>query len=105
MAVDHRKVALFQCDYSKFSEQHISDDFRKLSLQDLYDKNLSISYKFDKFFHRVNYTVQEHVSFKKVNKQQLKLRSKPWVTLYIQNLIKHRDKLLRKLQIFAFYCY
>ena len=57
MAVDHPKVALFQCDYSKFSEQHILDDFRKLSFEDLYDRNLSISYKFDKFFDRVNYTV------------------------------------------------
>ena len=35
---------------------------------------------------------------KEVNKQQLKPRSKPWVTPYIQNLIKHRDKLLSKLR-------
>ena len=31
-------------------------------------------------------------------KKQLKLRSKPSVTPYIQNLVKHRDKLLRKLR-------
>ena len=73
------------------------DDFKKLFWEDLYDENLRINYKFDKSFEKVNYTVQEHVPLKKVNKQQLKLRSKSWVTPYIQNLIKHRDKLLRKL--------
>ena len=33
-----------------------------------------------------------------MNKKQLKLRSKPWVNSYIQKLIKHREKLLRKLR-------
>ena len=98
IAMDYRKVALFQHDYSKFSEERFLDDFKKLSLEDLYDENLNINYKFDKFFDRVNYTVQEHVPLKKVNRKQLKLRSRPWVTPYIQNLIKHRDKLLRKLR-------
>ena len=35
---------------------------------------------------------------KKVNKKQLKLRLKPWVNSHIQKLIKHREKLLRKLR-------
>ena len=98
IAMDYRKVALFQRDYSKFSEERFLDDFKKLSWEDLYDENLNVNYKFDKFFDRVNYTVQEHVPLKKVYKQQLKLRFKPWVTPYIQNLIKHRGKLLRKLR-------
>ena len=32
-----------------------------------------------------------------MNKEDLKLHKKPWVTLKIQKLIKYRDKLLRKL--------
>ena len=31
MAVDYRKVALFQRDYSKFSEERFSDDFKNFS--------------------------------------------------------------------------
>ena len=77
IAMDYRKVALFQRNYSKFSEERFLDDFKKLFWEDLHDENLNINYKFDKFFDRVNYTVQEHVPLKKVNKQQLKLRSKP----------------------------
>ena len=59
-----RKVALFQHDYSKFSEERFLDDFKKLSWEDLYDENLNINYKFDKFFGRVNYTVHDHVPLK-----------------------------------------
>ena len=39
----------------------------------------------------------EHAPLKKVNKKQLKLKTKPWVKPHIQKLIKYRDKLLRKL--------
>ena len=35
---------------------------------------------------------------KKVTLKQLKLRSKPWIDSHIQKLIKHRDRLLRKLR-------
>ena len=55
--------------------QLFSDDFKNLSWEDLYDENLSINYKFDNLFGRVNYTVQEHVPLKKVNEQQLNLIS------------------------------
>ena len=72
-AMDYRKVALFQRDYSNFSEERVLDDFKKLSWEDLFDENLNINYKFDKFFDIVNYIVQEHVPLRKVNKQQLKL--------------------------------
>ena len=34
---------------------------------------------------------------KKMNKRDLKLHEKPWITSKIQKLIKHWDKLLRKL--------
>ena len=57
IAMDYRKVALFQCDCSKFSEERFLDDFKKLSWEDLYDENLNLNYKFDKFFDIANYTV------------------------------------------------
>ena len=40
----------------------------------------------------------KHAPLKKVNKKQLRLRSKPWVTSHKQKLTKHRDKLLKKLK-------
>ena len=73
--------------------------FNKLSWKDsLNNQNLNINVKFDIFYDKVHSTVIHHAPMKKVNKKQLKLRSKPWITLHIQKLIKHRDKLLRKLK-------
>ena len=98
VTIDYRNVTLFQHDYSKFSEQAFVNSFNKLSWDDINDVNLNINNKFDKFYEKVHHTVIEHVPLKKVNKKQLKLRLKPWVNSHIQKLIKHREKLLRKLR-------
>ena len=49
IAMDCSKVALFQHDYSKFSEERFLDDFKKLSWEDLYDENLN-RFGIDNFF-------------------------------------------------------
>ena len=98
-AVDYKKCSLFQYYYSKFSEHLFLDDFKKLSWEDTLDnQNLNINVKFDRFYEKVYSTVIHHAPMKKVNKKKLKLRSKPWITPHIQTLIKHKDKLLRKLK-------
>ena len=87
-AVDYKNCSLFQYDYSKFSEHLFLDDFKKLSWEDtLNNQNLNIDVKFDRFYEKVYSTVIHHAPMKKVNKKQLKLRSKPWITSHIQKLI------------------
>ena len=49
-------------------------------------------------YQKVYTAVIEHAPLKKVNKKQVKLKTKPWVNRYIQKLIKYRNKLLRKLR-------
>ena len=98
-AVDQKNCYLLQYDYSNFSENLFLDDFKKLSWEDIVDnQNSNINVKFGRFYEEVYSTAIHHAPLKKVNKKQLKLQSKPWVTLHIQKLIKHRDKLLRKLK-------
>ena len=82
-AVDYKNRSLFQYDYSKFSEHLFLDDFKKLSWEDiLYNRNSNINVKFDGFYEKVYSIVIHHAPLKKVNKKQLKLRSKPWVFTY-----------------------
>ena len=79
-AVDYKNCSLFQYDYSKLSEHLFLDDFKKLSWEDIvHDQNSNINVKFDTFYEKVYCTVIHHASLKKVNKKQLKLRSKPLV--------------------------
>ena len=99
VAVAYKNCSLFQYDYSKFSEHLFLEDFKKLPWDDiLNNQNLNINVQFDGFYDKIHSTVIHHAPLKKVNKKQLKLRSKPWVTPHIQKLIKHRDRLLRKLK-------
>ena len=98
ITVNYRTSSLFQHDYSKFNESSFINDFNELTWNEMDDENIDINHKFNSFYEKVNATVVQHVPLKKVNHKQLKLRSKPWVNLHIQKLIKHRDRLLRKLR-------
>ena len=64
----------------------------------LNNQNSNINAISDRFYKKVCFTVSHHAPMKKVNKKQLKFRSKPRVTPHIQKPIKHRDKVLRKLK-------
>ena len=92
ITVDYRTCSLFQYDYSKFNESSFINDFNELTWNEMDDENIDINHKFNSFY------VVQHVSLKKVNHKQLKLRSKPWVNLHIQKMINHRDRLLDKLR-------
>ena len=63
----------------------------------LHDTSMSIDSKFDNFYVSLSSYVDHHAPIKKMNKKDLKLHAKPWVTPKIYRLIKYRDKLLHKL--------
>ena len=44
----------------------------------------------------MNEILDTHVPLKKLNKKELRLQAKPWITPGIVKSIKRRDKLLRK---------
>ena len=53
-------------------------------------------HSFDKFYGKVGEILDKYVPLKKVNKKQMRLEAKPWITRGILKSIKRRDKLLRK---------
>ena len=54
------------------------------------------NYSFDNFISTVNSVLDKHMPWKKMNKKDFKLESKPWITRGILISIKRRDTLLRK---------
>ena len=52
-----------------------------------------INHSFDSFDKKVNEILEKHVPLKKLNKKQLRLQSKPWITPGIVKSIKRRDNL------------
>ena len=55
-----------------------------------------VNSKFDDFLWRVEGCVDRHAPLKKLNKKQIKLKSKPWINGYILKMINHRERLFRK---------
>ena len=66
-------------------------DWHEVLSAELMDTNHS----FDRFDKKVSEIVDRYVPLKKVNKKELRLQTKPWITPGIIKSIKRRDKLLR----------
>ena len=95
--IDHKRCSFSKRDFSKFDEQKFVDSFAGNNLDFLAVRELSLNQKFDLFYQNLSSHVEHHAPSKKMNKRDLKLHEKPWITSKIQKLIKHRDKLLHKL--------
>ena len=95
--IDHKGCSFSKRDFSKFDEQKFVDGFAGKNLDFLADRELSLNRKFDLFCQNLSSHVEHHGPLKKLNKRDLKLHQKLWITSKIHKLIKHRDKLLCKL--------
>ena len=54
------------------------------------------NHSFKQFNEKVNEILDKHMPWRKLNKKEMRLQAKPWLTKGILNSIKRRDKLLRK---------
>ena len=53
-------------------------------------------HSFQRFNDKINEILDKHMPWRKLNKKEIRLQTKPWITNGILNSIKRRDKLLRK---------
>ena len=51
---------------------------------------------YNDFINKIDNCVNMHAPMKKLNLNDLKLKSKPWISRYLAKLIEHRNKLFRK---------
>ena len=54
------------------------------------------NHSFQRFDKKVNEILDKHMPWRKLNKKEISIQSKPWITQGILNSIKRRDKLLCK---------
>ena len=92
-----RKSKIYERNFKNFSEQEFTDtmevtDWRNILQLGLNDPNLSMN----NVHQYVNNFLDVCAPYKKLSKKELKLKSKPWITIEIQSLMKKRDRLLAK---------
>ena len=87
------KETHYKLDKSKFNETQFLDD---LSIQNFDHDSPDPNEKFTNLLWRYESCVKRHMPLKKLNKQELKLKKKPWLTKVILNKIKHRNDIFAK---------
>ena len=71
------------------------DNINIAELLCLEDKNPNKSV--ENFYTKINYILDEMAPYKKLNNNQIKLKTKPWIDAEIQHLMWKRDKIFKKI--------
>ena len=91
------KINLFKRDFSNFNDDEFKKAVNELNWVnivklDLKDANISLN----NFYKNLTFLLDEFAPYKKVSKKEYRLNFKPWITTEILNLMKQRDKLLKR---------
>ena len=94
--ITYKNVSYYQHDYSKLNTERLQKDFADLDLNYLNDESLNINTKFNSFLSNLDKLVNKHALLKKLHKNDIKLRNKPWVIGKIQKMMRIRDWLFKR---------
>ena len=75
-------------NYKNFNEREFLEAIQNINIDDVLcldynDPNFSI----DNFYNNINYILDEFAPFKKLNKGQIKLKTKPWINKEVKLLL------------------
>ena len=92
-----KKQNIYSRNFKNFNEREFIEilnntDWNSIISTELYDPNISLKI----FYDHTNYILGELAPYKKLNKREIKLKTKPWITNVIISKMHERDKLLRK---------
>ena len=89
-------MKVFQRDYSNFDKQALVTDIQSINwdvlLRDVYEP----SSMFDGLNNKISEVIDTHIPIKQLSRQELKSRSKPWVTSGIRTSIRVENGLFKK---------
>ena len=91
--LDFRKMTMYKRNYSNFSEDSFRDN---ISLQN-FDNNFDdVNDQFKDFYLRLLGCIERHAPLKKLNPNEIKLKHKPWISAYINKMIKMKNNLFHR---------
>ena len=80
-----------------YNKEELVADFLNINWNEIISPiKMDSNYSFNNFIESVNSVLDKHMPWKKMNKKELKLEAKPWITPGILTSIKRRDTLLKK---------
>ena len=91
------KMNIFETDWSKFDQENFILDYLSVDWENLIKSNCgNVDQSFVSFLAKFNSILDLYAPLKKISKQKLKFRNKPWITLGLQKSISIKNHLLTK---------
>ena len=92
-----RKHNLLKRDFKKYDKVELVAEVININWPGILSLELGDpNHSYERFNKKINEVLDTHVPLKKINKNDLRLQAKPWITSGIVKSIKRRDRLLRK---------
>lgn len=88
---------VFRQDYSNLDRKTLISDIQSIDWNSLLKKSSDPSNMFDNFYIKLSEVVDLHVPVKQVSKEDLKARSKPWITSGIRTSIRIKKWLIQEI--------
>lgn len=89
-------IKVFRRDKSNFDRQALITDIQSINWDDSLRAGFQPSNVFDSFYNEISEVVDIHIPIKQLSKQELKDRSKPWITSGTRTSIKIKSGLIQK---------
>ena len=83
-------------DYSNLDKQALITDIQSIDWEEVLNNDYDPSCMFDNFYNKLSEVIDQHVPVKQLSKQNLKARSKPWITSGIRTSIQIKNGLFKK---------
>ena len=87
---------VFRCDYLNLNKQALITDIQSIDWDELVTNDSDPNSMFDKFYNKLSEVIDFHLPVKQLSKQDLKARSKPWITSGIKTSFRIKNGLFKK---------
>ena len=85
-------------NYSNLNQENLLTDFANINSSYLNDNSLGVNAKFNVFLSCLDVVANAHAPLKKLTKNEIKFRNKPWINRKIEKMLGIRDEVLNRLQ-------
>ena len=94
--ISGNKSNIYEKDRSKFDQENFILDYFSVDWEDLLKNDeLNADNSTRMYLDKINMLLDTYAPLNRINKYKLKFKSKPWITLDLQNSISVKNKLLK----------
>ena len=91
------KSNIYERDWNNFDQENFILDYLAVDWTDIIkSEKKNIDFSFECFLKKFNLILDKYLPLKKLTKQKLKFKTKPWITPGLQKSISVKNKLLTK---------